>query len=282
MGTRKQLTGFAGILGGLAWVALGYLRRLSLDATPSIPLSHDQLGLITPAVALLLVFALRGAHKLHEGRAGRWERWSYPVVMSGQALLAATLVMDRWLRGEQEPPLALLYQIAYVLTFLGGLGLAVGFLRARVLPWWARPLPIGVGVGLIAAGITGREVIVDGASWVGLGLAVLVTPSREGAREALTLRAVREAFLSPTTLISGVLAVAVWSLEWQWLVGVFVVLLLYAHEIGHVLAAFWRGVQVKKAPVFLPGFGAFVETAPGTSAWDDAWISLGGPLFGAA
>jgi hypothetical protein len=104
----------------------------------------------------------------------------------------------------------------------------------------------------------------------------------EATDTRLNLREVRRAFLSRGTLISGVLAVAVWSIEWSWIVGLYVVLLLYAHEIGHVLAAFLRGVQVKRAPIFLPGLGAFVETAPTAKAWDNVWVSLGGPLFGGA
>ena len=39
-------------------------------------------------------------------------------------------------------------------------------------------------------------------------------------------------------------------------------MLLYLHEIGHVLAAHWRRVTVLRAPLFIPGLGAFVLISP--------------------
>jgi hypothetical protein len=58
--------------------------------------------------------------------------------------------------------------------------------------------------------------------------------------------------------------------------------LLYFHELGHVIGALLRGVRVIRAPVFIPGLGAFVRTGPRTSAIDDLWVSLSGPMFGGA
>ena len=89
-------------------------------------------------------------------------------------------------------------------------------------------------------------------------------------------------FVSWGTLVSGLLTVALWSLQWDLLSGVLVVLLLYAHEIGHVLAAAWRRVPVHRAPVFIPGFGAFVLVDPSPRPWDQVWVALGGPLLGSA
>lgn len=87
-------------------------------------------------------------------------------------------------------------------------------------------------------------------------------------------------FISRGTLISAALAIIVWGLAWGPVAGAWVVLLLYAHEIGHVLAAVWRRVPVERAPIFLPGLGAFVQVRPGASAWDEALIFCGGPLLG--
>lgn len=82
------------------------------------------------------------------------------------------------------------------------------------------------------------------------------------------------------TLVSGILAVSIWSVVWGWLSGVVFVLLLYAHEAGHVLAAVWRKVPVRRAPVFIPGLGAFVLLDPSPSLVNRLVISFGGPLAG--
>jgi tetratricopeptide (TPR) repeat protein len=88
------------------------------------------------------------------------------------------------------------------------------------------------------------------------------------------------AFFSRGTILSGVVAIAVAGLDYDVRVGPLVVLLLYAHEAGHVLAAHWRRVPVYKPPLFLPGFGAFVLIAPTANVWDEIFVSAGGPLFG--
>jgi hypothetical protein len=89
-------------------------------------------------------------------------------------------------------------------------------------------------------------------------------------------------FLSWGTLISGALAVLLWGLVWSWHAGLLVVLLLYIHEAGHIIAARWRRVSVLRAPFFLPGLGAFVVTSPTPLHWDRVAIALGGPLIGGA
>jgi Zn-dependent protease len=67
---------------------------------------------------------------------------------------------------------------------------------------------------------------------------------------------------------------------WQWAVGF--VLLLFIHELGHVIVAKRLGLPVS-APVFIPFMGAFIllkETPK--NAWIEAQVGIGGPLFGAA
>ena len=87
-------------------------------------------------------------------------------------------------------------------------------------------------------------------------------------------------FISWSTLFSSALFVLFWSLQWSWSSGLLVVLLLYIHEAGHVFAARRRRVPIQRAPVFIPGLGAFVLTNPGTRPWDRFWVALGGPLLG--
>jgi Zn-dependent protease len=65
---------------------------------------------------------------------------------------------------------------------------------------------------------------------------------------------------------------------WKWAVGF--VLLLFIHELGHVIAAKRLGLPVS-APVFVPFLGAFIlmkETPK--NAWIEAQVGIGGPLFG--
>ena len=67
---------------------------------------------------------------------------------------------------------------------------------------------------------------------------------------------------------------------WQFAVGF--VLAIYVHEMGHVWALKRIGLRAS-APMFIPGFGAFVslyDSPP--SVHEDARIGLAGPLWGAA
>jgi len=59
------------------------------------------------------------------------------------------------------------------------------------------------------------------------------------------------------------------------------VLSIFVHEMGHVFAAWRKGVPVT-APVFIPGMGAFIlQKRAAKSAWDEAVIGIGGPIWGA-
>jgi tetratricopeptide (TPR) repeat protein len=86
------------------------------------------------------------------------------------------------------------------------------------------------------------------------------------------------------TVLSLLLALALCSIAWTPAVAVFVVLLLYTHELGHVIAALWRGVNASRVPFLLPGLAQFVVSprtiTPGRQAWDEALILLGGPIIG--
>ncbi|HWP31846.1 MAG TPA: site-2 protease family protein [Fimbriimonadales bacterium] len=59
------------------------------------------------------------------------------------------------------------------------------------------------------------------------------------------------------------------------------VLSIFVHEMGHVFAAWRKGVPVTP-PVFIPGMGAFIlQKRAAKSAWDEAIIGIGGPIGGA-
>ncbi|MBM3759795.1 MAG: hypothetical protein FJW36_06070 [Acidobacteria bacterium] len=70
-----------------------------------------------------------------------------------------------------------------------------------------------------------------------------------------------------------------WALYgWRYAVGL--ILSIYLHEMGHMWAFRRFGVPAS-APMFIPGFGAFVRSqAPIATAGDDARIGLGGPWWG--
>jgi Zn-dependent protease len=72
-----------------------------------------------------------------------------------------------------------------------------------------------------------------------------------------------------------------WSLYgWQFAVGF--IGGIYVHEMGHVWALKRLGLRAS-APMFIPGFGAFVSLYDSPkSGVDDARIGLAGPLWGAA
>jgi Zn-dependent protease len=74
------------------------------------------------------------------------------------------------------------------------------------------------------------------------------------------------------------------SLAFWWLilgniqVAVGLVALVFVHEMGHFMAAKWRGVEVTM-PTFTP-MGAYVMTGPSASVAEEAYIKLAGPLVG--
>jgi Zn-dependent protease len=64
-----------------------------------------------------------------------------------------------------------------------------------------------------------------------------------------------------------------------WRIGVVLVLLIAAHELGHYFAYRAYGLAVR-APVFVPFMGAFTAGAIAPDLEDDAYIALAGPLTG--
>ncbi len=79
-----------------------------------------------------------------------------------------------------------------------------------------------------------------------------------------------------------ILSIGFYAVTWGWQYAVGFVLLIFIHECGHLVVARRFGLNVG-APVFIPFMGAFIalKDAP-RNAWMEAWVGIGGPLFGAA
>ena len=89
----------------------------------------------------------------------------------------------------------------------------------------------------------------------------------------------------PAILKTGgtmILTIGVYAGIWGWKFALGFVLLIFVHELGHLVAARQCGLNVG-APVFIPFMGAFIalKEAP-KNAWIEAWVGIGGPVLGAA
>jgi Zn-dependent protease len=76
------------------------------------------------------------------------------------------------------------------------------------------------------------------------------------------------------------LSLGVYWAAWGWWFAVGVMVSLYVHELGHVVAFHRIGIQAS-VPMFFPGFGAYVrgQRRPATLS-DDAYVALAGPVWG--
>ena len=299
----------AAIAGGALWAVVATLRTATEDA-PLFGLSWLSgvaFGRLSPLARVLLLVALPALHRAHRGRTGALGRWGASLGVAGLVLDLLGRVLEYWVHGGLVDDASPGATIGRLISLLGVALLTVGLLLfgaavqgARVLEGWARPALLLVGVVQLSTFVViffpevAQQVLgatyswLIGAGWVaaGLGLLALRPAADEGAGEEIERAggaagvSVWRSFVSPGTLVSALIAIGVWSLEWSWAVGALVVVLLYAHEAGHVLAALTRGVRVERAPFFLPGFGAFIQTGRTRSVWDEVWLSLGGPLLG--
>ncbi len=82
------------------------------------------------------------------------------------------------------------------------------------------------------------------------------------------------------TLWSMFLMMGTYALIYPWQFAVGLVLMIFIHEMGHVLAARLKGLPVS-APAFIPFVGAFItmKKTPQDAA-TEAYIAYGGPLLG--
>ena len=83
-----------------------------------------------------------------------------------------------------------------------------------------------------------------------------------------------------STFFSMLAALGVYWTLWGWKFALGFVLSIYIHEMGHV-AAMKRFGLAATAPMFIPGFGAFIRMKqhPAT-VQEEARIGLGGPIWG--
>src|SRR5262245_25363427 len=82
------------------------------------------------------------------------------------------------------------------------------------------------------------------------------------------------------TALSMLVSVAFYALFWGWRFAVGFVLLMFVHEVGHVVVLRAQGVRVS-APMFIPFLGAFVAVKDQQrSVVAEAVSSIAGPVFG--
>jgi Zn-dependent protease len=83
---------------------------------------------------------------------------------------------------------------------------------------------------------------------------------------------------SATMLVS----VAAYSVIWGWKFAVGFVLLLFVHEMGHVIQLRREGIEAS-APMFIPFMGALIwSKSLGANALAEARVGLAGPILGSA
>lgn len=77
-----------------------------------------------------------------------------------------------------------------------------------------------------------------------------------------------------------ILSIWVYAMMWGVWFAIGFVLLIFVHELGHLLAARKCGLKVG-APVFIPFMGAFIalKEAP-RDAWIESQVGIGGPMLG--
>jgi Zn-dependent protease len=83
-----------------------------------------------------------------------------------------------------------------------------------------------------------------------------------------------------TTLFSMLLSLGVYWTAWSWKFALGLVLSIYVHEMGHVIALRRYGFK-STAPMFIPGLGAIVRLQQQVvNPREDADIGLAGPIYG--
>ena len=84
------------------------------------------------------------------------------------------------------------------------------------------------------------------------------------------------------TVLSMLFSIWLYSYRWGWPFAIGFVLLIFVHEMGHVIAAKWLGIPVS-APLFIPFVGAAIAMKNNPrDAWSEALMAYGGPLAGGA
>ncbi len=83
-----------------------------------------------------------------------------------------------------------------------------------------------------------------------------------------------------TTFLSMLLSLGVYWTVWGWKFAIGIVLSIYVHEMGHVIALRRYGFKAT-APMFIPGLGALIRLQQQVvNPKEDAEIGLAGPIYG--
>jgi Zn-dependent protease len=83
-----------------------------------------------------------------------------------------------------------------------------------------------------------------------------------------------------TTTGTALVSVAAYSLFWGWTFALGFVVLLFVHEMGHVIQLRREGIKAT-APMFVPFLGAFISAKSlGENALAEARVGLAGPILG--
>src|SRR6202035_1290987 len=85
-----------------------------------------------------------------------------------------------------------------------------------------------------------------------------------------------------TTAGTALVSVAAYALFWGWSFAVGFVVLLFVHEMGHVIQLRREGLKAS-APMFIPFLGAMISAKSlGDNALAEARVGLAGPVLGSA
>ena len=85
-----------------------------------------------------------------------------------------------------------------------------------------------------------------------------------------------------TTAGTALVSVAAYSLWFGWTFAVGFVILLFVHEMGHVIQLRREGIKAS-APMFIPFMGALITSKSlGENAYAEAKVGLAGPILGTA
>src|SRR5262249_18996551 len=83
-----------------------------------------------------------------------------------------------------------------------------------------------------------------------------------------------------STLLTMFMSLGVYWAAWGWKFALGIVLSIYVHEMGHVIALRRLGFKAS-APMFIPGIGAVVRLQQQVvNPREDAEIGLAGPIYG--
>jgi Zn-dependent protease len=83
-----------------------------------------------------------------------------------------------------------------------------------------------------------------------------------------------------TTAATALVSVAAYSVLWGWQFAAGFVVLLFIHEMGHVIALRREGIKAS-APMFIPFLGAMISARSlGDNALAEARVGLAGPILG--